>query len=292
MVEQTLVNVIQEAYVLGVSTRKVDDLVKAMGLEGIDKSQVSRLCQELDERVQQFRNRRLDSSYPYLWLDATYVNVRTEGRVVSIAVVVAVAVNEDGQREVIGFAAGPAESEGFWLDFLRSLVERGLKGVLLVVSDAHAGLRKAIKTVLTGAAWQRCRVHFMRNILSVVTKAAQSAVSAAVRTIFQQPDIESARAQLGRVAEGLRDRFPRVTERLYEAQEDVLAYMSFPEQHRRRLHSTNTLERLNKEIKRRTNVVQIFPNVSSLVRLIGAILSEQNDEWLVGKRYFSIGCKV
>lgn len=285
--ERALVAVIQEAYIQGVSTRKVDDLVQGLGLAGVSKSKVSRLCQEIDAMVERFRNRPLESRYPYLWLDAVYLKVREDGRVISMALVVAIGVREDGQREVLGFDLGPSEDAAFWLAFLRSLVERGLGGVQLVISDAHQGLKQAIEAVLTGATWQRCRVHFMRNILAHVPKAAQGMVLASIRTIFAQPDRESARQQLAQVARGLEKRFPRVADLLREAEEEVLAYMAFPAEHWRQIHSTNPLERLNKEIKRRANVVGIFPNREAVIRLAGAILLEQDDEWATGRRYFS-----
>lgn len=286
-VDQALYAVIQEAYVNGVSTRKVDHLVKSMGIEGISKSEVSRICQMLDEAVAAFRNRPLDGVYPYVWLDAVYVKVRMQGRVLSMAVVVAVGVRDDGEREILGFDVGPAEDAPFWLGFLRSLVARGLQGVQLVISDAHEGLRKAIPVVFTQAAWQRCRVHFMRNVLSLVPKTHQSLVAVVVRSIFLQPDIEAARAQLRKAVDSLESNFPKVARLLEEAGEDVLAHLHFPAEHRRQLHSTNTLERLNKEIKRRTDVIGIFPNEQAVLRLVGAILAEQQDEWAVGRRYFS-----
>ncbi len=285
--ERALSAVLQEAYVLGVSTRKVDERVKALGIGGVSKSEVSRVCQELDEIVSAFRNRPLDAAYPYLWLDATYLKVCENGRVVSMAMVVAVGVRDSGEREVLGHDIGPAEDGAFWFGFLRSLVACGLHGVQLVISDAHVGLRQAIPAVLASASWQRCRVHFMRNVQSLVPKSAQPMVSGVIRTIFAQPDQASARDQLRKVAEMFETRYPRVTALLEEAGEDTLAHMAFPTEHRRQLHSTNPLERLNKEIKRRTDVVGIFPNREAAIRLVGAILAEQNDEWAVGKRYFS-----
>ncbi len=285
--EQALVAVVREAYVQGVSTRRVDELVKALGLDGISKSQVSRLCQALDEEVERFRQRPLVGTYPYVWLDATFVKVRDGGRVVSKAVVLAIGVNADGQREVLGLDVGPTEDGAFWHAFLRGLVARGLSGVELVISDAHGGLRAAIGAVLHGAAWQRCRVHFLRNVLAVVPKAAQEMVAATIRTVFVQPDPALAREQWRKVADGFRQRFPRVAQLMDAAEDDVLAYLAFPREHWRQLWSTNPLERLNKEIKRRTDVVGIFPNDPAVVRLVGAILAEQHDEWLVGRRYFS-----
>lgn len=286
--EQALAAVVQEAYVHGVSTRKVDELVKALGMTGISKSQVSRLCADLDEVVERFRTRLLTGEYPYLWLDATYVKVRENGRVVSMAVVIAIAVTIAGEREVLGIDLGPSEDGAFWRGFLRDLVSRGLRGVRLVTSDAHEGLKGAIAAVLHGAGWQRCRVHFVRNALSQVPKSAQEMVAATIRTAFVQPDSASARETWQRVADSFEPRFPRLAHLMNEAEEDVLAYLSFPKEHWRQIWSTNPLERLNKEIKRRSNVVGIFPNQASATRLIGAVLMEQNDEWAVAKRYFSI----
>jgi len=287
-VEQAMLAVIQEAYVLGISTRKVETLVQSLGLNGISKSEVSRICSGLDEEVEGWRNRPLVWRYPYLWLDATYIKVRDCGRVVSQAVIIAYGVRETGEREVIGLEVGPSEDAVFWKEFLRSLVCRGLSGVMLVISDAHLGLREAIATVLTGASWQRCRVHFMRNALARVPRGAQAMVAAAIRTIFSQPDRESARVQLRRVADNLSQRFSSVAEQLEEAETDILAYMAFPHEHWRQLYSTNPLERLNKEIKRRSNVVGIFPNGKAAIRLICAVLMEQQDEWEIGRRYFSL----
>lgn len=255
LAEKALVSVVQEAYIHGVSTRSVDDLVQAMGLNGISKSQVSRLCQQIDERVQAFLNRPLEGDWPYVWLDATYIRSREHGRVESQAVIVATAVNQDGYREVLGLSVGPAETEAFWTDFLRSLVRRGLKNVKLVVSDAHEGLKKAINVVLNGSGWQRCRVHFMRNVLSHVPKIHQAAVSAAIRTAFAQPDQETAIKVWRNVADNLRPRFSKAADCMDLAEEDVLAFMAFPKEHWPKLASTNCLERLNKEIKRRSNVV-------------------------------------
>jgi putative transposase len=288
--ERALSAVVQEAYVQGVSTRKVDDLVKALGMAGISKSQVIRVCEELDEEVDRFRVRPLDGPYPYVWVDATYVKSRQDGRVVSVAVVIAVGVNgTSGEREVLGLDVGPSEDGAFWTSFLRSLVSRGLSGVRLVTSDAHRGLKGAIEVVLQGASWQRCRVHFMRNALSLVQKAAQQMVGATIRTVFAQPDARGAREQWRRVADGFRSRFPRLAELMDEAQEDVLSYAVFPAEHWQKVWSNNPLERLNREVKRRTEVVGIFPNEAAVVRLVGAVLSEQHDEWQVGKRYFGAG---
>lgn len=285
--ERALVAVVQEAYVGGVSTRRVDALVKALGMDGISKSQVSRLCAELDADVERFRSRPLSESYPYLWLDATFVKVREAGRVVSQAVVVAIGVTAGGVREILGVEVGPSEDGAFWLRFLRSLVARGLHGVCLVTSDAHEGLRQAVAAVLHGAGWQRCRVHFVRNALALVPKGMQTLVAATIRTIFAQPTAEQAREQWRRVADGFREPWPRLAALLDAAETDVLAYLAFPRAHWRQVWSTNPLERLNKELKRRTDVVGIFPNAGAAIRLIGALLSEQHDEWQVGRRYFS-----
>jgi transposase-like protein len=286
--EHALAAVVQEAYVHGVSTRKVDDLVKALGIDGLSKSEVSRICAELDTVVTAFRTRPLTGEHRYLWVDATYHKVRVDGRVTSQATVVAIGINSlTGDRQVLGIDVGPSEDRACWTAFLRSLVKRGLKGVHLIVSDAHEGLKQAIGTVLTGTTWQRCRVHFMRNLLATVPQGAREAVAAIVRTIFAQPDHASALTQLRKVADGLRHRFPRAAVLLEEAAEDILAYRHLPLEHQRQLHSTNPLERLNKEIKRRTNVVGIFPNPAALLRLVGAILLEQDDEWAVAdRRYF------
>ena len=288
--EKALHAVVVEAYVKGVSTRKVDDLVRALGIDGISRSEVSRICKALDTEVRSFLARPIDTECPYVWLDATFHKVRETGRVISVATVVAIGVTITGERTVLGAATGPSEDHQFWTSFLRSLVKRGLKGVRLVISDAHEGLRQAIAKVLHGASWQRCRVHFMRNLLSTVPKQAQDAVAALVRTIFTQPDHASALAQLHEVSRMLADRFPQAAELLDDAAEDVLAHLHFPLEHRRRLHSTNPLERLHKEIKRRTRVVGIFPSRDSLMRMVGTLLAEQDDEWQVSdRRYFSIG---
>ncbi len=288
--ERALSAVVQEAYVHGVSTRKVDELVKALGMGGISKSRVSELCEELDGEVERFRNRPLEGSYPYVWVDATYVKARQDGRVASVAVVIAVGVKaETGEREVLGVDVGPSEDGAFWTSFLRSLVVRGLSGVRLVTSDAHRGLKSAVEVVLVGASWQRCRVHFMRNALSLVPKAAQQMVGATIRTVFAQPDAASAREQWRRVSDGFRSRFSRLSELMDGAEEDVLAYTAFPPAHWQKVWSNNPLERLNKEVKRRTNVVGIFPNEAAVIRLVGAVLCEQHDEWQVSKRYFSAG---
>jgi putative transposase len=286
--EKALTAVVQEAYVHGVSTRSVDDLVKALGMSGISKSQVSRLCEEIDEKVKAFLTRPIEGDWPYLWIDATYVKVRQNGRIISIAVIVAVGVNSDGRREVLGMDIGPSEAETFWTAFLRKLSRRGLRGIKLVISDAHEGLKAAVAKVLN-ATWQRCRVHFMRNVLAHAGRQGRRVVSAFIATAFAQDDAEAARAQWRRIADQLRPKLPKLASFLDEAEADVLAYMTFPAQHRAKLHSTNPLERVNGEIKRRTDVVGIFPNEDAIVRLVGAILPEQNDEWAVQRgRYMTL----
>lgn len=285
--EKALTAVIQEAWIQGVSTRKVDDLVQALGMTGISKSQVSALCQDIDERVQSFLERPLEGDWPYLWLDATYLKVRQDGRIVSIAAIIATGVNQDGRREILGLGLGQSEAAIFWIEFLRGLVRRGLKGVKLVISDAHEGLKAAISQVLS-ATWQRCRVHFLRSLLCHVPKGQQTVVSAAVRQVFVQPDRKTAGEVWRHVADQLRARFPKVAALLDNAEHDVLAYMDYPEAHRTKLHSTNPLERLNKEVKRRTDVVGIFPNEESVRRLVGAILLEQNDDWQLQHRYLTL----
>jgi putative transposase len=285
--ERALVAVVQEAWIQGVSTRKVDDLVQAMGMSGISKSQVSSLCKDIDERVGSFLNRRLDGEWPYLWLDATYLKVRDGGCVVSIAAIIAMGVNRDGRREILGLGLGPSEAATFWLGFLRGLEQRGLAGVKLVISDAHEGLKAAIRQVFK-ASWQRCRVHFMRNALAYVPKGQHSMVSAAIRTVFAQPTPDAASAAWRHVADQLRPRFPKLAALMDDAEADVLAYKTFPAAHWPKLHSTNPIERLNKEVKRRADVVGIFPNEASIIRLVGAILMEQNDEWQLQHRYLTL----
>src|SRR5712692_2490476 len=284
--ERALLAVVQDAYVHGVSTRNVDALAEALGLKGISKDQVSRICKELDGQVHAFRTRPLTGEYPYLMLDATFQKVRENGRVLTMAVVIAVGVRLTGEREVLGVDVGPAEDHQFWLDFLRQLVSRGLRGVRLVTSDAHLGLKQAVAQVLTGATWQRCRVHFMRNALSTVPKAAQQMVAATLRTIFAQPDQESARETVARIARLFERRYPKLVAVLQAAEVDILSYDGLPTEHRRQVWSTNSLERLNREVGRRCDVVGIFPNRPALLRLAGAVLEEQNDEWAVGRRYF------
>jgi putative transposase len=285
--EKALTAVIQEAYVHGISTRSVDDLVKAMGMTGISKSQVSRLCEEIDERVNAFLARPIEGEWPYLWIDATYLKTREAGRIVSTAVILAVGVNADGRREVLGIATGASEAEPFWTAFLRSLADRGLRGVKLVIADDHKGLRAAAGRVFH-AAHQRCRVHWMRNALSHIAPKQRPAVVAMLKTIFAQDDAEAAHAQWTTVADALRERFPKLVELMDRSREEVLVYMSFPREHWPQIASTNPLERLNGEIKRRADVVGIFPNDRAVIRLVGALMLEQNDEWAVSRRYMSL----
>jgi putative transposase len=285
--EKALTAVIQEAYIQGISTRSVDDLVKAMGMTGVSKSQVSRLCEEIDERVQAFLQRPLEGDWPYLWIDATYVKTRQAGRVVSVAVIIAVAVNTDGVREILGVATGASEAEPFWTEFLRSLTRRGLRGVKLVISDAHEGLKAAISKVLK-TSWQRCKVHFLRNALAYANKGQRQAVLAVINTIFAQDSAEAASAQWRLVSDQLREKFPKLAAMMDAAEQDVLAFTNFPRAHRLQIHSTNPLERLNAEVKRRTNVVGIFPNERAIIRLVGAMMIEQNDEWSLQRRYMQL----
>jgi putative transposase len=285
--EKALLAVVQQAYVQGVSTRKVDELLQALGLTGIDKSKVSRVCKALDQAVTAFRERPLSDAYPYIWLDALYLKVRQNHRIISLATVMAIGVRETGERTILGFALGASEEKAFWLEFLRSLVRRGLKGVQLVISDAHEGLQGALSQGLTGASWQRCRVHFMRNLLAHIPQGDKAMVAAAVRTVFAQPDRQAAGQQLAAVVQSMQSRWPQAASLLQEAEEEILTYMAFPKEHWTRIYSTNPLERLNKEIKRRTKVVEIFPDEVSVVRLVGALLLETDDEWQVERRYFS-----
>jgi transposase-like protein len=288
LAEKALTAVIQEAYVQGISTRSVDDLVKAMGMSGISKSQVSRLCEEIDGKVKAFLDRPIEGDWPYLWIDATYVKVRQAGRIVSVAVIVAVGVNSDGRREVLGLDIGPSEAEPFWTDFLRKLTRRGLRGVKLVISDSHEGIKAAVAKMLL-ATWQRCRVHFMRNALAHASRQGRRVASAFIATAFAQDDAEAAKVQWRKVADQLRPKVPKLAKLMGEAEPDVLAYMTFPKDHRPKIHSTNPLERVNGEIKRRTEVVGIFPNEEAITRLVGAILLEQNDEWAVQRaRYMTL----
>jgi putative transposase len=291
-VDQSLFAVIMEAYLHGTSTRKVDDLVKALGADsGISKSQVSRICAELDVEVAAFRDGSLSQPpFRYVFLDATYCKARVDHRVVSQAVVVATGVAADGRREVLGFDVGDSEDGAFWTAFLRSLKTRGLHGIQLVISDAHAGLKQAIEAVLLGAAWQRCRVHFLRNVLARVPKGHAEMVAAAIRTIFAQPDAAHVREQLDVIATMLGRQLPRVESMLRDAADDVTAFADFPVAHWKKVWSTNPLERVNKEIKRRTDVVGVFPNPAALLRLAGSVLVETHDEWQVSeRRYLSEG---
>ena len=285
--EKALAAVVQEAYIQGVSTRSVDDLVRAMGMTGISMSQVSRLCSEIDERVNAFLSRPLEGDWPYLWIDATYVKVRQAGRIVSVAVIIAVAVNTEGVREIVGVAVGASEAEPFWTKFLRDLTHRGLRGVKLVISDAHLGLKAAIAKVFT-ATWQRCRVHFMRNALAYANKGQRQMVLALINTAFAQETPEAAREQWRVVADHFRKTLPKLASFLDETENEVLVFMDFPRAHRKQVASTNPLERLNAEVKRRTDVVGIFPNDAAIVRLVGALLLEQNDEWQLQRRYLSL----
>lgn len=297
MAEKALTAVIQEAYIQGISTRSVDDLVKALGMSGISKSQVSRLCEEIDGKVKAFLDRPIEGDWPYLWIDATYMKVRQNGRIVSVAVIIAVGVNSDGRREVLGMDIGPSEAETFWTSFLRKLARRGLRGVKLVISDSHEGIKAAVSKVLS-TSWQRCvalkarlwrDVHFMRNVLAHAGKQGRRVISAFIATAFAQEDAEAARQQWRHVADQIRPKAHKLAVLMDEAEPDVLAYMSFPAMHRTKLHSTNPLERLNGEIKRRTEVVGIFPNEAAIIRLVGAILLEQNDEWAVQRaRYMTL----
>jgi putative transposase len=286
--ERALLAVVQEAYVLGVSTRRVEDLVETLGITSMSRSEVSRICAALDSEVEAFRSRSLEGeTYPYLWLDATYVKVRDDGRVVSMAALVAIGVSATGERRIVGLDLAPGNDEGSaWPAFVKDLVERGLSGVRLVISDAHPGLVKTVHEQLLGAAWQRCRVHFTRNAQDLVPRSARGMVATVIRSIFEQPDEASAREQLRRAVDGLEPRFPKVAELLVEAETDLLVHFTFPDTHRPRIRSTNPLERLNKEIKRRTAVVGIFPNRKSLIRLVGMVLAEQDDEWQDGRCYF------
>ena len=286
-VEKALVAVIQEAYIQGVSTRSVDELVKSFGMTGIGKSQVSRLCEQIDERVGAFLDRPIEGEWPYLWLDATYIKTRQAGRIVSVAATLAVAVNAEGVREILGLRIGPSEAEPFWTDFLRSLSGRGLGGVKLVIADAHPGLKCAVAKVL-GGTLQRCKVHFLRNALAHAGKGQRQMVRALINTAFAQESPEAASAQWRTVTDPLRERFPKLAAMMDEAEADVLAFMTFPKAHRTKSHSTNPLERLNAEIKRRTRVVGIFPNEAAIVRLVGALLLEQNDEWQLNRRYMQL----
>jgi putative transposase len=290
-VDQALFAVIMEAYLHGVSTRKVDDVVKALGIDsGISKSEVSRICADLDVEVAAFRDRSLaDTSYPYVFVDATYCKARVNHRVVSQAVVIATGVTGDGRREVLGFDVGDSEDGAFWTAFLRSLRARGLGGVQLVISDAHEGLKAAVGAVLLGAAWQRCRVHFLRNVLAQVPRGNAEMVAAAIRTVFAQPDADHVAEQFETIAVMLGRQLPKVEQMMRAARDDLLGFTTFPPPHWRKIWSTNPLERLNREVKRRTDVVGVFPNPPALLRLAGAVLVEFHDEWAIAaeRRYLS-----
>ena len=288
-IERALWAVIQEAYVHGVSTRKVDDLVQAMGGCHVSKSEVSRICQELDVELALFRDRPLDDAvYPYVWFDATYEKVRQGGRIVSQAVVVAIGVRETGEKCVLGVAVGASETEAFWVEFCRQLVARGLRGVQLVISDAHEGLRSALAQCFTGASWQRCTVHFQRNVMAACSRQDGPAVLALVKTVFAQPSQQAASQAISQALELLEPRHPRVAKLLRDAESDILSYLTFPPEHWRSIRSTNALERVNAEIDRRAKVVGIFPNSASLLRLSTAVLQEQHDEWQDGRCHFSL----
>jgi putative transposase len=288
MAEKALTAVIQEAYIQGISTRSVDDLVKAMGMSGISKSQVSRLCEEIDVKVKAFLDRPIEGEWRYLWIDATYLKVRRGGRIVSVATIIAIGVNADGRREVLGMEVGTSEAEPIWTEFLRKLTRRGLRGVKLVISDGHEGIKAAVTKVLS-ATWQRCRVHFMRNVLAHAGKSGRRVAAAFIATAFAQETPEAASLQWRTVADQIRPKVPKLATIMDDAENDVLAYMTFPKEHRAQLHSINSIERINGEIKRRTDVVGIFPNDEAIIRLVGAILLEQNDEWAVQRsRYMTL----
>lgn len=287
--EKALVAVIQEAWIGGVSTRRVDELVQAMGLNGISKSTVSKLCKDIDERVNAFLDRPLSGDWPYLWLDATYLRQREGGRIVSVAAIIAVAVNGEGKREIVGLHIGSSEAETFWSTFLKSLIKRGLQGVKLVISDAHEGLKGAIRRQMgTHASWQRCSVHWLRNAMAYVPKGQQTMVAAGLRQALLQPDQDGAHRVWRSAADQFRDRWPKLGAFMDDSEHDVLAFMALPAQHRVKLRSTNPLERLNREVKRRADVVGIFPNDLSIRRLIGAVLLEANDEWTTQNRYMQV----
>ena len=285
MIEDALLTVVQEAYVQGISTRKMERLFKAFGLPGIDKSKVSRICKELNEMVQQFRERPLQACYPYIWLDAIVLKVRENHRVVNLSLAIAIGVDRQGDRHIVGFELGAGESEAFWLDFLRSIRKRGLEEAKLVTSDAHSGLVSALSQVLSGAAWQRCTVHFMRNVLAQISHIDKKLVADAIKLIFEQPDHRTALIYLEHLAASMQRRWPKAAEMLLEAKEDILVYKTFPEEHHRSIHSVNPLERLNREIRRRTRVVGVFPDRSSVYRLVGTLLVNTDEDWCAGRRY-------
>ena len=283
--EEALLTVVQEAYVQGISTRKMKKLFKAFGLPGIDKSKVSRICKELNEMVQAFRERPLQASYPYIWLDAIVLKVRENHRVVNLSLAIAIGVDQQGERHIVGFELGAGESEAFWLEFLRSIKARGLEEVKLVISDAHSGLVSALSQALSGAAWQRCTVHFMRNVLSQIAHKDKKQVADALKLIFEQPDHQTAQIYLEHLAAAMQTRWPKAVNMLLEAKEDILVYKTFPEEHHRSIHSVNPLERLNREIRRRTRVVGVFPDRSSVYRLVGTLLMNTDEDWRAGRRY-------
>jgi transposase-like protein len=288
--EQALMGVVAECYLQGVSTRKVDAVVQQLGIEGISKSQVSELAQHLDAQVESFRNRRLDAeAYPYVWVDAMYVKSREDGRIANVAVIVATGVSADGHREILGMDVNTSEDSAGWTTFLRGLVARGLKGVKLVISDSHEGLKSAIAATLAGASWQRCRTHFMRNLLTRVPKSAQGMVATLVRGNFAQADDQATWSMHSNVVQQLEKRFPEAAKLLDTAAGELLAFTAFPKAHWKQIWSNNPQERLNKELRRRSDVVGIFPNRAAIVRLLGAVLAEQHDEWAVMRRYLTIG---
>lgn len=285
MIEDALLTVVQEAYVQGMSTRKMERLFKALGLTGIDKSKVSRICKELNEMVQQFRERPLQACYPYIWLDAIVLKVRENHRVVNLSMAIAIGVDQQGDRHIVAFELGAGESEAFWLDFLRSIKKRGLEEAKLVISDAHGGLVSALTQALSGAAWQRCTVHFMRNVLAQIAHRDKKQVADAIKLIFEQPDHRTAQTYLEHLAEAMHSHWPKAAEMLLEAKEDILVYKTFPEEHHRSIHSVNPLERLNREVRRRTRVVGVFPDRSSVYRLVGTLLVNMDEDWRAGRRY-------
>ena len=286
--EKAMTAVIQEAYIQGISTRAVDNLVRALGMAGVSKSQVSRLCAEIDERVQAFLNRPLEGPYRYVWIDATYLKVHRNGRVVSVAAIFAIGVNRQGRREVLGLDVGPSEAETFWTEFLRKLVRRGLSGVELVVSDAHEGIKAAVSRVLS-TSWQHCRVHFLRNMQAHASKSGRRLISAFIGTAFAQETPQAAHREWRRVSDRLREKLPKLSQRMDEAEMDVLAYKRFPAAHWPKISSTNPIERPNAEIKRRTDVVGVFPNEAAILRLVGAVLMELHNDWAAqGRCYMTL----
>jgi len=285
--EEALLAVVQEAYIQGVSTRRMDEIAKALGLQGIDKSKVSRICKELDEMVREFRERPLQDKYPYIWLDAVVLNVRENHRVVKLSLGIAIGVDSQGERHILGFDLGAGESKAFWLDFLRSLKQRGLKETMLVISDAHSGLKAAIGQAFSGSAWQRCSVHFMRNVLAQVSHKDKKQVAEAIKLVFEQPDQRTSKAYLEHLAKLMQSRWSKVAQMLLEAEEDILAYKTFPKKHHRSIHSVNPLERINREIRRRTRVVGVFPNRESVFRLVGTLLMDMDEDWRGSRRYMA-----